>query len=404
MRILMVTEDIPAPQVGGLGKHVVTLANALIAAGHQVDLMGRNDRDYASSAGEVGFNGRFIAGFSLAKAGWKETQLGVFIAPKRPALAQRIARAIIARADGYDVVHYHGHLPMVGRYIPDSINFVQTRHDQGSECLAHVRFAGGKVCDTTLSADCARCMHTDPGPIRRLVSAAAVDRYRRETAEAFARHNTIFVSDFLKRQFSRAIPDSELGKAHVIHNFIDFARLRRLAPTAGDIERGTVLLAGRIDQAKGFGAFLAEAAGRIPQGVVLNIVGDGPDKRELEREYAHPQIIFHGWQPYDEVVRMTSRSNVCVVPSIWQEPFGTTILEALALGRPCIALARGGSPEMMRYQRYPGQLVLVDDMQALVSEAVSRALQETPPMPMPESMEADVNVALRPILDVYFGQ
>ena len=39
MRILMVSEDIPAPQVGGLGKHVVTLANALIDAGHQVHLM-----------------------------------------------------------------------------------------------------------------------------------------------------------------------------------------------------------------------------------------------------------------------------------------------------------------------------------------------------------------------------
>ena len=293
---------------------------------------------------------------------------------------------------------------MVGRYIPDSINFVQTRHDQGSECLAHVRFVGGQVCDTTRAADCARCMHGDPGPIRRLVSAAAVDRYRRETAEAFARHKTIFVSDFLKRQFLRAVPDAELSKAHVIHNFIDFARLHRLAPGAADIERGTVLLAGRIDQAKGFDAFLAAAAGRIPQGAIINIVGDGPDKGRLERDYAHPQIIFHGWQPYDEVVRMTSRSHVCVVPSIWQEPCGTTILEALALGRPCIALARGGTPELMRYQRYPGQLVLVDDMHALVAESFSRALQETPPMSMLESMEADVNVALRQILDVYFGQ
>ena len=40
MRILLVSEDIPHATLGGLGKHVVTLGNALIEAGHTVDLMG----------------------------------------------------------------------------------------------------------------------------------------------------------------------------------------------------------------------------------------------------------------------------------------------------------------------------------------------------------------------------
>ncbi len=397
----MVTEDIPAPQVGGLGKHVVTLANALVDEGHHVDLMGRNDCDYAACAAEIGFNGRFIPGFSLSRAGWKETVLGVFISPKRPALARRIARAITRQATSYDVIHYHGHLPLVGRYIPATINFVQTRHDQGSECLTHVRFINGEVCSTTRPQDCAGCIHVAPGPLRRLISTAAVKRYRSETADAFARHKTIFVSDFLRRQFLRAVPFADLGRTCVIHNFIDLARLRRHASVAPLISPGSILLAGRIDQAKGLGAFLAEAAGRIPKDVLLNIIGDGPERATLEQHYANNQIIFHGWRPYNEVIGATAKTHVCVVPSILQESCATTILEALALGRPCIALARGGTPELVRYQRYEGQLVLANNMDELVTRAFECAHEKVEILPVPKQSDADVSVALRLILEIY---
>lgn len=401
MRILMVTEDIPAPQVGGLGKHVVTLANALINAGHHVDLMGRNDRDYATCAAEIGFNGRFIPGFNLSRAGWKEVLLGVFISPKRPTLARRIARAIIRYAASYDVIHYHGHLPLVGRYIPATINFVQTRHDQGSECLTHVRFINGEVCSTTRPQDCAGCIHVSPGPLRRLISAAAVERYRSETAAAFARHKTIFVSDFLRRQFLRAVPSADLGRTCVIHNFIDLARLRHQTSTAAPILPGSILFVGRIDQGKGLGAFLTKAAGRVPKGLLLNIIGDGPERIALEQRYANDQIIFHGWRPYNEVIGATAHAHVCVVPSILQESCGTTILEALALGRPCIALARGGTPELVRYQRYPGQLVLANNMSELVTKAFECARQKVEILPVPEQFDLDVSVVLRSILEIY---
>ena len=54
----MVSEDLPGTQVGGLGKHVVTLSNALLELGHEVDIMGRSDRFHGGSAAEIGFKGR----------------------------------------------------------------------------------------------------------------------------------------------------------------------------------------------------------------------------------------------------------------------------------------------------------------------------------------------------------
>ena len=111
-----------------------------------------------------------------------------------------------------------------------------------------------------------------------------------------------------------------------------------------------VLLAGRIDTGKGFREFLAAARGRLPPRRALAIVGDGPGRAALEREYGGAQVRFLGWQPYPEVIALSARSHVCVVPSVWEEPCGTTVLEALALGKQCIALARGGTPELAAYQ------------------------------------------------------
>lgn len=400
MHILMVTEDIPTAQVGGLGKHVVTLANAMIAAGHDVDLMGRSERDYAPHADEIGFHGRFLPGFDFSHVGWKEKQLGVFLPPKRSILAHRIARAINAVSDTYEVVHYHGHLPMVGNFVKDGINFVQTRHDQGSECLTHLRFKDGHVCNEIDPAKCAACIHPKPGFLRSAVSATAVRRYRRETADCFAKHKTIFVSDFLARKFLLAAPAANLNRSWVIHNFIDLKRLREASNDHSGLPQNLVL-AGRIDMTKGFSEFLAEAVNKIPDGVQIDIIGDGPERAVLERRYANKQVKFLGWRPYDEVIRRTRAARSCAVPSIWEEPFGATTLEALVMGRPCVALAQGGTPELTRYQRHDGQLQLAHSMAELVSIAFDQFKNGYREDSAPESCEADVHSTMKAILEVY---
>jgi glycogen synthase len=153
VRILLVSEDLPGEQIGGLGKHVVTLGNALLARGHAVRILGRSDRGCAGGKGaaaadparQIGFLGSFVPGFDYAHPGWKESQLGIFNPLKRPYFARKIGTAINRHAADADVVHYHGHLPMVGLHVAPGMNYVQTRHDQGSECLTHLRFRRATV-------------------------------------------------------------------------------------------------------------------------------------------------------------------------------------------------------------------------------------------------------------------
>ena len=406
MKILMVSEDVPGEQLGGLARHVVTLANALLAAGHEVELMGRSDRAHAGSAAEIGFDGRFIPGFDLRRVGWKETQLGFFNPAKRPWFAARVARALARHAQDYDVIHYHGHLPLIGHYVDPALNFVQTRHDQGSECLTHLRFKDDAVCTATANRACAGCAHPAPGLLRTWLSGQAVARYRGETALAFARHKTIFVSDFLRRQFLRTVPGADLSRSRVIHNFID---LRKLAAAAVNSDaacvprQGQVLVAGRIDTGKGFAEFLAAARGRLPRETQVLVVGDGPLRARLEAQHASEQVRFLGWRPNPYVAALTAASHVCVVPSVWEEPCGTTILEALALGRPCLALARGGTPELAEYASVPGQLALAASMDGLVSLLAGvLALPATAqPRPGVASVGMDVFQALPRIVDFY---
>lgn len=57
------------------------------------------------------------------------------------------------------------------------------------------------------------------------------------------------------------------------------------------------------------------------------------------------RIIFTGFIPYEEVPNYLRISDVAVIPSNWDDPFPTTVLEAQAIGLPIITTRRGGIPE-----------------------------------------------------------
>lgn len=400
MRILLVSEDLPGAQVGGLGKHVVTLGNALLEQGHAVSVLGRADCG-PDGAARIGFRGLFEPGFDYAHPGWKEKQLGVFNPLKRPYFARKIAAAINRHAGSVEVVHYHGHLPLVGLYVDAHINFVQTRHDQGSECLTQLRFREGEVCTTRAARDCSACVRADAGAVRRAVTALAVDGYRQASARVFAAHKTVFVSDFLRRQFLRAVPGADLSRCRVIPNVVDYAALRSLAAHAPPPQAGAVALVGRIDAGKGFGEFLAAANGRLPPHAVLTIAGEGPERRTLEARFSGPQVRFLGWQAYPAALALAARSHVCVVPSVCEEACSTTVLEALALGKPCLALARGGTPELASYQHYPGQLQLAETMPELVERLCAALARPPHTAPLTPRFGADVALVLARLVDLY---
>ncbi|MCD6288467.1 MAG: glycosyltransferase, partial [Candidatus Hydrogenedentes bacterium] len=49
-----------------------------------------------------------------------------------------------------------------------------------------------------------------------------------------------------------------------------------------------------------------------------------------------------GWRSHEDLHEVYAKSDICVVPSIWQEPFGMVAPEAMATGRPVVASKVGG--------------------------------------------------------------
>lgn len=59
------------------------------------------------------------------------------------------------------------------------------------------------------------------------------------------------------------------------------------------------------------------------------------------------QIVFTGFIPYAEMPSYLNLADIAVIPSIWDDPFPTTVLEAQAMALPLIVTNRGGIPEQI---------------------------------------------------------
>jgi glycosyltransferase involved in cell wall biosynthesis len=85
----------------------------------------------------------------------------------------------------------------------------------------------------------------------------------------------------------------------------------------------------------------------------------GPDPFELP-----DRVRVLGPWPHERVMEAVRACTAAVVPSRWPDPCPTTVLEAMAAGRPLVATRTGGIPDMV-VDGETGLLVEPDDPAAL---------------------------------------
>jgi glycosyltransferase involved in cell wall biosynthesis len=76
------------------------------------------------------------------------------------------------------------------------------------------------------------------------------------------------------------------------------------------------------------------------------------------------QVSYVGEVTHDERCELLSRAHALLVPIEWEEPFGLTIIEALASGTPVVAFRRGSVPELLEHGRTG---FVVDDINGMVA-------------------------------------
>lgn len=122
------------------------------------------------------------------------------------------------------------------------------------------------------------------------------------------------------------------------------------ARVGAEAEPAEVLFAGRLSPEKGIEELIAAT-----QGMNLVVAGDGPLRDSV------PSAL--GFVPHDELELLYARSAVVVLPS-HREGLPLCVLEAMAHGRPVVASAVGGIPELVE-DGVSGLLVPPGDVTAL---------------------------------------
>lgn len=61
----------------------------------------------------------------------------------------------------------------------------------------------------------------------------------------------------------------------------------------------------------------------------------------------YPFFKALGWHDVERIKQFYKQSDICVIPSKWEEPFGLVATEAMAIGRPCVVSDVGGLQEIV---------------------------------------------------------
>jgi glycogen synthase len=138
-----------------------------------------------------------------------------------------------------------------------------------------------------------------------------------------------------------------------------------------------VLFVGRLAPQKGVHTLVAAAGLLEDPSAQLLLVGDGPERKALEREAKRigvdDRLHFVGFVAHDRLPAVLAHADLLVLPSLYEE-LGTVLLEAMQGGLPIVASKTGGIPDVIE-DGGNGVLVPPGEPEAL-ARAINRLLAD----------------------------
>jgi glycosyltransferase involved in cell wall biosynthesis len=267
--------------------------------------------------------------------------------------------------------------------VTDALQAVELARTVRARGISHLHAHFGSVATTvarlasrlsgvpfTFTAHAKDIFHqeVDPADLRRKLSDAA---------------GVVTVSEF-NLAFLRSRYGPAAAGVHRIYNGLDLGRFPYCPPA----DRPQVVAAvGRLVEKKGFGD-LVEAVSllvRAGRDLRVDIVGTGPLEAELREQVRarglEDVVRMRGALPQSQVRRVVQEAAVFAAPCIVagdgnRDGLPTVLLEAMALGTPCVATPVTGIPEVLRNGE-TGLLIPESDPSALAG-ALGRLLDDGP--------------------------
>lgn len=144
---------------------------------------------------------------------------------------------------------------------------------------------------------------------------------------------------------AQAYPIPNLHHAGTVYNGLTFDEY-----PFSEVHEDYLLFVGRISMEKGVHNAI-EVAQQLNMPLVIAAKLD-PTDQPYFREYVEPrlseQIRWVGEVTQEERNRLMANARCFLHPVTWREPFGLTLIEAMACGCPVIAFERGSVPEIIK--------------------------------------------------------
>ncbi len=329
------------PDVGGPASHAPALTDALLAAGHEVEVVTTADAEPAARPYPV----RWVSRSRPAPL----RHLAVAREVRRAArLADRVYATTMVRRAAIGATL--ARRPLVVKLVADEAYERERRTGGFDGTLEEFQQLGGGLRLRALRA-------TRTAALRRAHAVVVPSAYLREIALGWGLDPTRVTVIPNPAPELPPLPSRDEARATL---------------GIGGFALGA---AGRLTRQKALGDAL-DAVARVP-GVDLLVLGDGPERAALERHAARlgldDRVRFLGAGSREDVLTLFSAVDAALLTSAW-ENLPHTLLEALAVGTPVVATAVGGIPEVVE-DGGNGLLVPPGDVDAIVT-AVERLARD----------------------------
>ena len=260
----------------------------------------------------------------------------------------RLIREAI-RTNGIQLVHVHNFFPLISPAVyyaahAERVPVVQTLHNYRLICPAATLLRNGELCELCVGRTFAlpgvqhACYRGSTVLSAGVAAMSSLHRIAHTWDHMVTRY--IALTEFMKDRYVAGGFPAE--KIVVKPNFtVDTGK--------GSGEGEFFLFVGRLSAEKGAATLLKAWAAATDQTRKLLIIGTGPEELNLRAQAANLRSVqFLGQQSREVVDRTMGEAAAVLVPSIWHEPFGLTIIEAYAKGTPVIATNLGGMSSLVK--------------------------------------------------------
>lgn len=175
----------------------------------------------------------------------------------------------------------------------------------------------------------------------------------------------IGISDFICKSTSEFMKDYPKDKFSILYNCIDTDKFNKdlwlndkanIRKKYGIEENEIVMIfSGRLTAEKGIKELIKAFKLIKSKNIKLLVVGSYFYNSDMSSSQSDEidnlvkdikdKIIFTGYIQYDEIPKVYAIADFAVLPSMWEEPAGLTIIESMSTGLPIITTESGGIPE-----------------------------------------------------------